>query len=668
MLPEQLPSAKHWMHYPLLLAPVPGLAPVPAPPPPEVASVPAPPEVASVPAPPEVAPVPAPPVPRSVESLPPHAAVISPNAPNEPAEAISLPCVQPASFRIGESSPRRRRWAGLAASGDDAGPNLGYASQELKSKQIIAGKYELVSILGKGGMGTVHSAIHVATRRPVALKVLRGEVCADNPELVARFEREASATGRIQSQHIVQVFDTGHDEATGVAYLAMEILEGLVLSKVLRQLGPLDPTLALRIAGQCCLGLAKAHAAGIVHRDIKPPNIFLTETDGGDRVVKILDFGIAKVLHDEFGNSDPNDLTRTGNVLGSPHYMSPEQARGRKAIDHRSDIWSLGVVLYKMLAGKTPNHEVTGFGDVIIAICSRPPTPIQSLAPWVPAAAAEVVHRALRIDPNDRFQSCTEMLEALRNAVPDGWGIPGASVKGIPAEQRAAVAERVSGMMDVPSSPSMSDHSRGSMADSYGSQAQLSIDSPAQLLVQAPGGRRKRRLAAVFGAVSLLGVAGGAAWFVGKGNHYAPAEAKPAAAPTPSAVAPPDPAPAASAAQRTVQLRVAPADVHVEVNGASVEVKDGKVELTGTPGSIHEVKLSADGRDKTEKVAISEVGSIPEELSLPAPAAPPRGGSAPRGGVSPVAAAPAKPPAGPPAAKPPMPPKPTGLKASESFE
>jgi serine/threonine protein kinase len=539
----------------------------------------------------------------------------------------------------------------------------------LKKHQIIAGKYRVVAGIGKGGMGTVYKAIHEPTQRTVALKVLRGEVCADNPELVARFEREARATGRVQSHHIVQVFDTGHDEETGLAYLAMELLEGDVLSALVRELGPLDPKLAIRVAAQACLGLGKAHAAGVVHRDIKPANIFLSRTDVGERVVKLLDFGIAKVKMDEFNTADPAGLTRTGSVLGSPHYMAPEQARGGKQVDSRADIWSMGVVLHKMLTGKTPHHEVSGLGDVIIAICTQAPPSVRELAPWVSPAVERVIDGALKINREERFQTCDQMLEALRAAGADNLTISADLVRGVPAEILAQAPVTL-GEADEPSSN----------VGGVGSNTPISLSTASFVRSSAPDGlpsnghavtvepvpapKRSRGLL-IAAATLVIGGGASAAYFATTRAKPAENVAPVAAATSAAATAATSVAPVVKApAPRTVSLAVTPADAKVEVDGKPVELTDGKVSLTGKLGSVYEVRVADGKTEKVEKVAITEAGPVPGEIELPAPKKGARQGvarlpvAAPVKATAPHATAEAKAPA----------PKPTGLKASESFE
>ncbi|WP_438032353.1 protein kinase domain-containing protein [Sorangium sp. So ce204] len=296
-------------------------------------------------------------------------------------------------------------------------------------------RYTMLRLLGQGGMGAVYEARHAGTGRRVAVKVILGQAADD--ELVRRFQREARAVGAVESEHIAQVFDTGRDRETGAPYIAMEFLEGEDVQALIERLGPLPVDLALRIGLQACLGLERAHEAGIVHRDIKPANLFLAKKQGGQRVIKVLDFGVAKVTDNSLGNGG---MTKSGALLGSPLYMSPEQARGNGAIDARSDVWSLGISLYHALSGHRPNEHLTGLGELVLAICTTPVRWIQEIAPWVPLEIARVVHRALVIDPAGRTASAGELAAALRAFLPGGEAIVEAMLVPLDAATRASRA------------------------------------------------------------------------------------------------------------------------------------------------------------------------------------------------------------------------------------
>jgi serine/threonine-protein kinase len=279
--------------------------------------------------------------------------------------------------------------------------------------QLVGGKYRIDRLLGEGGMGAVYEAFREGDGERCAVKVINNEVVASDETLVARFEREAQAAKKVKSRHVVETLDAGRDEATGHPFLVMELLEGENAFDLLRRLGPLPPALAVRIAVQTCRGLSDAHKAGVVHRDVKPANLFLTDVGNDELVVKLLDFGVAKFKMDHASQTAGQSLTRTGSMLGSPMYMSPEQARGFKTIDHRADIWSLGIVLYQLLSGRVPNEHIDGLGELIMTICSEPPVLVSTSAPWVSERLAHAVQGALRLPAEDRYQSAEAMMRAL---------------------------------------------------------------------------------------------------------------------------------------------------------------------------------------------------------------------------------------------------------------
>src|SRR5438309_8873029 len=207
-------------------------------------------------------------------------------------------------------------------------------------RRMLAGRYELLEVIGRGGMGVVYRAEDRVLGRVVAVKVLPAVLAEEQPTHVARFEREARAAASLTNAHVVSVFDTGIDD--GTRFIAMEYVRGVSLAETMREEAPLGPPRAARIGEQIADALAAAHAAGLVHRDIKPGNVMLA----ADGSVKVLDFGIAR-------GADHTTLTQEQSVLGSAAYMAPEQARGERA-DERSDIYSLGCLLYAMLTGRPP--------------------------------------------------------------------------------------------------------------------------------------------------------------------------------------------------------------------------------------------------------------------------------------------------------------------------
>lgn len=277
---------------------------------------------------------------------------------------------------------------------------------------IIAGKYQLERPLARGGMGSVWVARHVKLGTSLAVKFLDARF-ATTPAFIDRFEREARAAATLQSPNVVHVQDYGVEDDT--PYLVMELLRGEDLSARLARVGRLSLQETSRILHQIGKALRKAHEAGIVHRDLKPANLFITSVDE-EEIVKVLDFGIAKETQGAIG-----EATKTGETMGSPHYMSPEQARADKGIDHRSDLWSMGVILYRMVTGVLPFQ-----GEVIGAVLSRilvePVPPVADSAPDLPGAVLDKFFaRALAKSKEQRFQSIRELVDAflaISGAVP----------------------------------------------------------------------------------------------------------------------------------------------------------------------------------------------------------------------------------------------------------
>jgi serine/threonine protein kinase len=281
------------------------------------------------------------------------------------------------------------------------------------SRGLVAGKYELIRIIGRGGMGSVWEGRHTSLGTHVAIKFIEKEF-ADNDEARKRFDNEARAAAALQSKHAIQIHDHGVTE-DGKPYIVMEMLVGEPLDKRIERarIMPLNET--ARILQQVCRALQKAHEHGIVHRDLKPENIFLVRgPDDDEEIAKVLDFGIAKIRHNAQDQS-VSSSTRTGAVLGTPFYMSPEQARGLRDIDHRTDLWSLGVIAFKCTTGRLP-FEGESLGDLLVKICTAPlPIPTQ-LNPTLPPSFDAWFSRALDRDPNRRFASAIELSEALAYA------------------------------------------------------------------------------------------------------------------------------------------------------------------------------------------------------------------------------------------------------------
>ncbi len=258
----------------------------------------------------------------------------------------------------------------------------------------VAGRYTIISKIGQGGWGGVYRAYQHSTKREVALKVLRQDVAHDE-QVRRRFHREAEAVSRLKHPNTVTIYDFG-ETPDGLLFLAMEYIEGQSLDAVIREEGPLAPQRAVRIARQIALSLAEAHEKGIVHRDVKPHNIMLTRVDDGEDFVKVLDFGVAKLV------SIDSTLTSTGSTFGTPEYMSPEQVQS-KDIDHRSDLYALGVILFEMLSGAPPFSGKSAVTVAIHHIRKRPPA---LRAPGgLPRPLASLVRRLLSKKTSDRPES-----------------------------------------------------------------------------------------------------------------------------------------------------------------------------------------------------------------------------------------------------------------------
>jgi len=279
----------------------------------------------------------------------------------------------------------------------------------------LSDRYRVLRLIGKGGMGSVYEVEGPNAQRLAAKVVSAGMVNA-SPTALERFAREARTASDISSPNVARTIDTGSDEALGMPYIIMELLHGVELSAVLKKEGALEPQVAVRLVLQGASGVAAAHARGIVHRDIKPANLFLQIDERTEEVtVKVCDFGVAKRTRVNEGNNAASylSLTRTGGMLGSPMYMSPEQAKNAKAVDERTDVWSLSVVLWEALSGQRLWGGQTSLGELIVAICTEPIPQLDVVAAWVPRDLARVVHRGLERDPNLRPSSVRAFIESL---------------------------------------------------------------------------------------------------------------------------------------------------------------------------------------------------------------------------------------------------------------
>jgi serine/threonine-protein kinase len=519
------------------------------------------------------------------------------------------------------------------------------------------GNYIVRHKLGEGGMGSVYFAEHPSIGKRVALKVLHADY-ASQPEIVSRFFNEAKAVNDIQHPNIVDIVDFGILPAAApgeppLVYFIMEYIEGVSLSELIRRESPLGPERAVTIALQIADALSASHRKGVVHRDLKPDNVILMSRGRQHDFVKLLDFGIAKLT----ANAASTHRTRTGMVMGTPQYMSPEQCDGRGHIDHRSDIYALGIVLYQMLTGRVP-FGGDGYGEVLIQQMSKAPLAPTSITPSIPDHLELVVLKALEKQPDHRYQGMDDMMLALQNPLHyvathgARTGFLVSPVRREPLPAGAALplaAQTVAPDRAVPTTLS------GSAAQLVATRSSPPTIPPpiasATMPPTAPPTKLAPRAMARFGiAVALVlgGIAVGVIIQV-SGAPSAPAPAAPSAAPaaapspapaaappaqapappaSPSSapvVAQPPPTPAAPAPRRSIKLTIdsIPQGAAVTIDGES----RGKTPYTGEierSDAAAEIKLTLAGYvTVARKIALDN--NVVLSISLePAPRAPAR--------------------------------------------
>jgi serine/threonine protein kinase len=279
-------------------------------------------------------------------------------------------------------------------------------AKERKLGEIVGGKYRVVRFLAAGGMGVVYEALHTVVRRRFAVKFLRPDL-AEKRESLARFQREAEAAGALESENLTAAVDFGI-AVDGSPFIVMEYLSGESLESLLVREGRVPLGRAADLVVQACRGIQAAHASGIVHRDLKPQNLFVCRREDGTDLLKVLDFGIAKLE----AADQKSAATLTGTVLGTPAYMSPEQARGEKTVDHRADVYALGAILYELVSGKKP-HPGDSHNAILHHIATQPAVPLDSIEPNQPAELGRIVARALSSDPGERFETAELFGQAI---------------------------------------------------------------------------------------------------------------------------------------------------------------------------------------------------------------------------------------------------------------
>jgi len=477
------------------------------------------------------------------------------------------------------------------------------------------GSYTLVRRLGRGGMGAVYEATGQGDQR-VAIKVIRPELAGTSTTARRRFAREARVVQQIESDNVVRIHEIGSDSEHELPYIVMDLLNGADLNTTVRQHGPLDPDVVARIFLQACDGLTAAHALGFVHRDVKPANLFLHAEPSGRIVVKVCDFGIAKEEKDSStsdGADTTENLTGTGGMLGSPMYMSPEQATNAKAIDHRTDVWSLGASMFHALSGVPPWEGRESVGELVLAVCTHPVPDLQQCAPWVSGELADMVRSAMSKEPESRLPSIATYAERLRKHLGDQTEVLASELRPLSKTVRVHKAPRKVVSVDAGGDAS----------------------GVASTIFQAPRSRRWPWYAA--GALVTIGAA---AWWMRPSHPVSTAPPTTMAEPSRSAV---------ERQLLEVAIDIAPAGAQVLIEGRAQQLVDGRLVLVGEAGDKFEVEVRHGEQRRREVVVISRDGTPsmsqialddPTETDPASPQPLPR--SVPKG-VQPVATTPPEP-------------------------
>ncbi len=467
--------------------------------------------------------------------------------------------------------------------------------------QKLDGRYLVKRLIGKGGMGNVYE-VEAPNGERLAAKVVSAGVHGASPSTLQRFTREAKASSAIRSVNVVRTVDAGCDDELGFPYIIMELLSGVDLSGVMKREGALAPEVAVRLVVQAARGVAAAHARGVVHRDIKPANLFLQEDPRSSEItVKVCDFGVAKRIGGMGISSAAShySLTRSGGMLGSPMYMSPEQARNAKAVDERTDVWSLSVVLWEALSGQRLWGGQSSLGELIVAICTEPIQRLEAVAPWVPRELSRVVHRGLEREPDRRTPTVRALLEQLDAFAGGSDRIVMSQLVGLTEDQRGELTLRVS----------LSDSAArriASLAKDLG-QKPATVTVPRTGASGAGAPSRSSRAVAAGGpskgamvAVALISaaVAGGSAFYLARGSS-SPA------------------APAPATARTSASIQVVPEDATVTLRGVTVPVVAGRASVDGEPGETLSVTVQHGSASKTFAVSLGSDGiATPGRLVL----------------------------------------------------
>ncbi|MDF3065576.1 MAG: Protein kinase [Polyangiaceae bacterium] len=469
--------------------------------------------------------------------------------------------------------------------------------------QKLDGRYLVQRLIGKGGMGNVYE-VEANGGEKLAAKVVSAGVHGASPSTLQRFAREAKASSAINSLNVVRTVDAGCDDRLGFPYIIMELLQGVDLSSVMKQQGAIAPEVAVRLVVQAARGVAAAHARGVVHRDIKPANLFLQEAAKSSEItVKVCDFGVAKRVAGMGVSSGAShySLTRSGGMLGSPMYMSPEQARNAKHVNERTDVWSLSVVLWELLSGQRLWGGQSSLGELIVAICTEPIQRLEAAAPWVPRELSRVVHKGLERDVERRTPTVRALIESLEMFTGNSDRVAMSQLTGLSEEQRGelslkvslsdSAARRIADLgKNLGQKPSIRPKDVGATSTIGGSAHERRVEP------QAPGGSSKTTMLAV--AVLSAAVAGGSAYYFARGSGAAPSVT-------------------ASVPVVTASIAVVPAEAKVSTADGPLPVVNGSATLRGRPGETLNVTVEHQGTVKTFAVSLGSDGiASPTRLVL----------------------------------------------------
>ena len=481
-----------------------------------------------------------------------------------------------------------------------------YGDDQLIGRAV--GNYRVTRVIGEGGMGRVYEAIHPVMGRKVAVKVLLQEFC-QHKEVVSRFFTEARAAHEIHHPNIVDVLDLGHLDS-GVPYIVMELLDGKPMSSVLQDSGVFNPQRVARLAADCARALAAAHAHGVIHRDLKPDNIFLVPGPGEGSVgekIKILDFGVAKLTSDSATSA--THKTMAGTLIGTPFYMSPEQCQGRADIDHRTDVYALGAIMYEILTGRPP-FMGQSFGEILIAHSTQPPQPPSQLRAGLAPGLEAIVLRCLEKSPANRYASMEDLGGALDQWMANAGPVGG--VTGTTGQHDLSKMALDSTSMLTPSqiatsasSPSL-EVATGPGAPSSAGVGAASAPGLTGFQVSTPP---KSRAGLVVGSLLALGIVGGAVWF---------AMTKQPPPPPPPVVEQPPPPPVAPKLVDVVVTTDPPQARIIDVaSGKQIGVSPTKVAVK--KGDKIAVRLEREGYAPFEKVLDPDVQDVVQATLIKLP-------------------------------------------------